>query len=71
MRSGTDRAAYRRWHAWAAGYRAAVLARRGQAGAALGVAAAAFGRDALWPARFLAQAAGHLAGRAGRRGAAV
>ncbi|WP_198378886.1 glycosyltransferase, partial [Neoroseomonas rubea] len=38
------RAAYRRWHAWAAGYRAGVLARQGRAGAALGTTATAFGR---------------------------
>lgn len=62
------RAAYRRWHAWAAGYRVGLLARQGRAGEALGVAAAAFGRDALWPARFLAMLPAHWAGRAARRG---
>jgi glycosyltransferase involved in cell wall biosynthesis len=64
-------AAYRRWHAWAAGYRAGQLARQGQVGAALGVAAAAFGRDVAWPARFLALMPGHWRGRAARRGATV
>lgn len=66
-----DRAAYRRWHAWAVGYRAAVQARGGALPAALATTGAAFAADPLWPARFLARLPAHWRGRAGRRGAAV
>lgn len=66
-----ERAAYRRWHAWASGYRAAVQARGGALPAALATAGAAFALDPLWPARFLARLPAHWRGRAGRRGAAV
>ena len=65
------RTAYRRWHAWAAGYRAGMLARQGRAGEAFGAAAAAFGRDPLWPVRFLAMLPAHWAGRDARRGDAA
>ena len=68
-RPGTPaHAAYRRWHGWAVGYRAAVLAQGGQRRAALGVAAAGFGADAWWPARFLARLPGHWQRRDARRG---
>lgn len=66
-----DRAAYRRWHAWAAGYRAAVQARGGALPAALATAGSAFAADPLWPARFLARLPDHWRGRAGRRGTTV
>lgn len=64
------RAAYRRWHGWALGYRAMVLARQGQAGAALRAAGAGFTADPLWPARFLARLPAHWRGRGLRAGAA-
>lgn len=64
-----DRAAYRRWHGWATGYRAMVQARNGQAGAAFATARAGFAADPGWPARFLAQLPGHWTSRAERRGA--
>lgn len=63
------RAAYRRWHGWATGYRLLVQARRGQAKAALATARSGFAADALWPARFLARLPAHWRGRAARRGA--
>lgn len=66
-----ERAAYRRWHAWAAGYRAAVQARAWALPAALATAGAAFAADPLWPARFLARLPGHWRGRAQRRDGAV
>jgi GT2 family glycosyltransferase len=62
------RAAYRRWHGWAAGYRAALQARAGawrEAGATL---AAAFAADPAWPARFLARLPAHWRDRDLRRG---
>lgn len=62
-----EREAYRRWHAWAAGYRAAVQARGGAFGAALGTAVAGFRSDALWPLRFLARLPQHWRGRTVRR----
>ncbi|WP_170979180.1 glycosyltransferase family 2 protein [Roseomonas sp. HF4] len=61
--------AYRRWHAWAAGYRAMVQLRGGRAGAGLGTGCAAFGADPAWPLRFLARLPGHWRGRVARRGA--
>ncbi len=64
------RAAYGRWHGWALGYRAMVLARQGQAGAALRAVGAGFTADALWPARFLARLPAHWRDRALRSGAA-
>lgn len=64
-----ERAAYRRWHGWATGYRAMIQARRGEIGAALATARAGLAADAAWPARFLAFMPGHWQGRASRRGA--
>jgi len=63
------RAAYRRWHGWATGYRVLVQARQGRIGAALASAGAGFAADPLWPACFLAFLPGHYQGRASRRGA--
>jgi glycosyltransferase involved in cell wall biosynthesis len=63
------RAAYRRWHGWATGYRLLVQARRGDVAAAAATACGGFAADALWPARFLAFLPGHWRGRAARRGA--
>jgi glycosyltransferase involved in cell wall biosynthesis len=62
-------AAYRRWHGWAAGYRAGVLAGQRQWRAAAGTAMAGFALDPVWPARFLARLPGHWRDRAARRGA--
>jgi glycosyltransferase involved in cell wall biosynthesis len=62
------RAAYRRWHGWATGYRALLQARRGEARAALATAAAGLVADPLWPARFLARLPGHWRDRPARRG---
>jgi len=71
-RAGTaEHAAYRRWHAWAAGYRAGVEAQGGAWAAALATLGAAFAADPAWPARFLAHLPRHWAGRAARRGPAV
>lgn len=67
-RGSAARAAYRRWHGWAAGYRVLVQARAGRIGAALGTAGRGFAADALWPARFLAALPGHWRSRADRRG---
>lgn len=64
-----EHALYRRWHAWAVGYRSLVQARHGQALGALRTAGAGFAADALWPARFLARLPGHWRQRAARRGA--
>ena len=63
------RAAYRRWHGWATGYRVMVQARRGAVGQAWATAKAGFAADMAWPARFLAVLPGHWLGRAARRGA--
>lgn len=61
--------AYRRWHAWAAGYRAMVQLRGGDARGGLGTGCAAFGADPAWAFRFLARLPRHWRGRAARRGA--
>jgi glycosyltransferase involved in cell wall biosynthesis len=61
------RAAYRRWHGWAVGYRAGLQARRGELPAALATAAAGLAADPLWPARFLARLPSHWRDRAVRR----
>ena len=66
-----QQAAYRRWHAWAAGYRFAIQLRHAQVRAALSTAGAAFAADPVWPARFLARLPGHWAGRHQRRGGAA
>ncbi|MBY0329866.1 MAG: glycosyltransferase [Acetobacteraceae bacterium] len=61
-------AAYRRWHAWAVGYRALLLLRQGAAGAAWRIASDGFAHDATWPARFLARLPGHWRDRDARSG---
>ncbi|MEO3472520.1 glycosyltransferase [Roseomonas sp. CAU 1739] len=63
------RAAYRRWHGWATGYRMLVQARQGALGPALATMRAGFAADMAWLARFLAVLPGHWRGRATRRGA--
>ncbi len=62
------RAAYRRWHGWATGYRAMVQLRQGAFGAACATVRGGLAVDALWPARFLGLLPGHWLGRASRRG---
>ncbi len=62
------RAAYRRWHGWATGYRLLVQARQGQWAAAWRTMGDGFTADALWPARFLGYLPTHWRGRAARRG---
>jgi glycosyltransferase involved in cell wall biosynthesis len=64
------RAAYRRWHGWAAGYRAGLQARRGALGAAAETVASGLAADPLWPLRFLGRLPGHWRDRALRRGSA-
>lgn len=61
-------AAYRRWHAWATGYRATALARRGAPGAVLRTMGEGFRADPFWPWRFLTRLPEHWRGRAVRRG---
>jgi glycosyltransferase involved in cell wall biosynthesis len=61
-------AAYRRWHAWAAGYRAGSQMRAGAWRGALATLGAAFVADPLWPTRFLARLPGHWRGRKERQG---
>jgi glycosyltransferase involved in cell wall biosynthesis len=68
--SGAARTAYRRWHAWALGYRAAQLLRQGEGRAALLLASAGWVRDPLWPARCLGRIPRHWWERAARRGSA-
>jgi glycosyltransferase involved in cell wall biosynthesis len=63
-----EHAAYRRWHGWAVGYRAGVLARAGAARGAAAAMAGGFAADPWWPLRFAARLPGHWAGRAQRRG---
>lgn len=63
-----QQASYRRWHAWAAGYRFAIQLRHAQILATLSTARAAFAADPLWPASFLARLPEHWAGRHIRRG---
>jgi hypothetical protein len=63
-----ERAAYRRWHAWAAGYRVAQHVRHGRARDALHTARDGWATDAAWPIRFLARLAGHWRDRDVRRG---
>ena len=63
------RAAYRRWHAWAAGYRALVQLRGGALRDALATMGAAFRVQPLWPLRFAARLPEHWRGRGVRRGA--
>mgnify|MGYP001396260615 FL=1 len=65
------RAAYRRWHAWAAGYRAALQARQGAAQAAVATIATGLAADPAWPLRFAARLPAHWRDRAVRRGTAA
>ncbi|NMJ42853.1 glycosyltransferase [Roseomonas sp. JC162] len=65
--ASAERAAYRRWHAWAVGYRAMVQARASGIGTALRTMAAGFALDPAWPLRFLAQLPRHWRDRAVRR----
>ncbi len=62
-------AAYRRWHAWAVGYRALVLGRALRLAELPGLLAAGCRADAFWPARFLARLPGHWLRRNTRGGA--
>jgi glycosyltransferase involved in cell wall biosynthesis len=52
-------ATYRRWHAWAAGYRALLDARRKRVGDMFRTARDAAMLDPIWPARFLARLPEH------------
>jgi glycosyltransferase involved in cell wall biosynthesis len=63
------RAAYRRWHGWAVGYRALLQARQGAVRASLATAATGLSTDPLWPLRFLARLPGHWRDKGARRGA--
>jgi len=63
-----DHAAYRRWHAWAAGYRCLQQIRLRQLRAAGGTAWQAFGRDGAWPFRFAIRLLQHYRQRDIRRG---
>jgi hypothetical protein len=60
--------AYRRWHAWAVGYRALVQLAGRRPGEALRTAGAGFSADAAWPLRFLARLPAHWRDRNLRRG---
>lgn len=60
--------AYRRWHAWAVGYRTMVLVRTARAGTALSTAAGGFSTDPSWVVRFLAMLPRHWEHRGVRRG---
>jgi glycosyltransferase involved in cell wall biosynthesis len=62
------RAAYRRWHAWAAAYLAGLHARRGQPGAGLRVLGAGMAADPLLPLRLPGPVARHLRERRARAG---
>jgi glycosyltransferase involved in cell wall biosynthesis len=62
------RAAYARWHAWAAGYLFAILAREGHFRAAALLAADAFRRDPAWLLRLPAPVVRHVLERGARRG---
>ncbi len=67
---GTPRyAAYRRWHAWAVGYRALRHVAHRHGGQALRTAADGFAVDAAWPFRFLCRLPRHWRDREIRRGA--
>jgi hypothetical protein len=71
-RPGTaEHGAYRRWHAWARGYRCIVLVRTGRANEALQTVGAGFSIDTIWAARFLATLPGHWQHRNARRGDVV
>jgi glycosyltransferase involved in cell wall biosynthesis len=63
-----ERAAYRRWHAWAVGYRVMQHASHGRAAEAIAAARDGWRADAAWPLRFLARLPGHWSDRGVRRG---
>jgi glycosyltransferase involved in cell wall biosynthesis len=68
-RSGTpEHAAYRRWHAWAVGYRAAQYLRRGWGAKAMLTARDGWRADVAWLPRFLARLHEHWRDRGVRRG---
>jgi glycosyltransferase involved in cell wall biosynthesis len=63
-----EHAAYRRWHAWATGYRALQQVRLRRPGEALRTVREGFSRDSAWPLRFLLQLPAHWRDRDVRRG---
>jgi hypothetical protein len=66
---GTEEfAAYRRWHAWAVGYRALQNVTHRRGGEALRTARDGLRIDPAWPLRFLLRVPGHWADRNVRRG---
>ena len=67
-RAARDFAAYRRWHAWAAGYLAGIEFRDGDQRAAFGTLAAATRRDPAWLFRMAPAVMRHIAERAERLG---
>jgi glycosyltransferase involved in cell wall biosynthesis len=68
-RPGTSEyAAYRRWHAWAVGYRILQHMTRRRARNMLSTARDGWRVDAAWPLRFLARLPGHWRDRGVRRG---
>jgi len=68
-RPGTsEHAAYRRWHAWATGYRVLLQARRLRPVDALRTARDGLTADTFWPLRFLARLPSHWLDRDVRRG---
>jgi len=66
--SPPTRAAYRRWHAWAAFYLAGLQSRQGRLSAALATSVSALGRDPLAPFRLVPQLIRHVAERQARKG---
>jgi glycosyltransferase involved in cell wall biosynthesis len=62
-------AAYRRWHAWAVGYRVSQHVAHGRMREALRTAREGLALDLAWSPRFLARLPGHWRDRAIRRGA--
>ncbi|MCG6114922.1 MAG: glycosyltransferase [Mesorhizobium sp.] len=66
--SPAARAAYRRWHAWAAFYLAGLQSRQGRLSAALATSVSALGRDPLAPLRLVPQLIRHVAERRARQG---
>ena len=74
MAEATDaasRAAYRRWHSWAAFYLAGLHARSGRIGTALRTLVAATARDPAWAFRLPPLLARHLGERSARLGRPV
>jgi len=68
-RPGTaEYAAYRRWHAWAVGYRVGQHAVHGRFRETVRAARDGWANDAAWPLRFLALVPGHWRDRDVRRG---